>query len=206
VGDPGLKPEQSNGWNLGLRESVGPLRLRVDVFEQRFNRFISLRGSGETFQRADGEPIAVATFESGSAQSRGAEVDVTWKVWELGAKRLSLEFGHDQVRVTDPTGSPLPRIPAQRWRSATAWRDSNLAARLEALNARRVSRVALDETPTSGSTRIDAWIGWDLSPRWQVQLTGRNLTNAVIRDHTSFLKDSSIAGGRSVLLSLRFQQ
>ena len=206
VGDPGLKPEQSNGWNLGLRESVGPLRLRVDVFEQRFNRFISLRGSGETFQRADGEPIAVAAFESGSAQSRGAEMDVTWKVWELGAKRLSLEVGHDQVRVTDPTGSPLPRIPAQRWRSAAAWRDGNLAARLEALNARRVSRVALDETPTSGSTRIDAWLGWDFAPNWQVQLTGRNLTNAVIRDHTSFLKDSSIAGGRSVLLSLRFQQ
>ena len=48
-------------------------------------------------------------------------MDVTWKVWELGAKRLSLELGHDQVQVTDPTGAPLPRIPAQRWRLAAAW-------------------------------------------------------------------------------------
>jgi iron complex outermembrane receptor protein len=206
VGDPSLKPEQSNGWNLGLRQSVGPLRLRLDIFEQRFNRFISLRSTGETYHPIDGESTAIAAFGSGAAQSRGAEIDLTWTAWERGAKRLNLEGGYDQVRLTDQTGAPLPRIPAQRWRWAAAWRDGNLSARLEALSARRVSRVAIEETPTPGWTRIDAWLGWTLAPNWQVQLTGRNLTNAVIRDHTSFLKDSSIAGGRSVLLSLRFQQ
>jgi len=206
VGDPSLKPEQSNGWNLGLRQSVGPLRLRLDIFEQRFNRFISLRSTGETYHPIDGESTAIAAFGSGAAQSRGAEIDFTWTAWERGAKRLNLEGGYDQVRLTDQTGAPLPRIPAQRWRWAAAWRDGNLSARLEALSARRVSRVAIEETPTPGWTRIDAWLGWTLAPNWQVQLTGRNLTNAVIRDHTSFLKDSSIAGGRSVLLSLRFQQ
>lgn len=205
LGDPGLRPEQSNGWNLGLRESVGLLSLRLDVFEQRFNRFISLRSTGERYQPADGESTAIAAFTAGAAQSRGAEIDLNWIAWERGAKRLSIEGGYDQVRLVDQTGSPLPRIPAQRWRSAAAWRDGNLAARLEVLSARQVSRIATDETPTPGWTRIDAWLSWNLAPSWQVQLTGRNLTNAVIRDHTSFLKDVSIAGGRSVLLSLRFQ-
>jgi len=206
VGDPGLKPEQSNGWNLGLRQSVGPLKLRLDVFEQRFNRFISLRSTGELYNPIDGESTAIAAFGSGTAQSRGAEIDLTWIAWERGTKRLSIEGGYDQVRLTDQTGAPLPRIPAQRWRSASAWRDGNFSARLEALSAGRVSRVAVEETPTPGWTRIDAWLGWNLASNWQVQLTGRNLINVMIRDHTSFLKDSSIAGGRSVLLSLRFQQ
>ena len=206
VGDPNLKPEQSNGWNLGVRQTAGPLRLRIDVFEQRFGRFISLRGTGEAYHSANGDPSAIAAFGSGAAQSRGAEVDLTWAAWERGAKRFSLEGGYDQARVTDQMGAPLPRIPAQRWRSGAAWHDGEVSARLDVLSARRVSRVAIDETPTPGWTRIDAWLGWNLTPNWQVQLSGRNLTNAVIRDHTSFLKDRSIAGGRSVLLSLRFQQ
>ena len=206
VGDPSLKSERSNGWNLGVRESLGPLKLRLDVFEQRFSRFISLRSTGELYQPSQGESTSIAAFGSGPAQSRGAELDLNWTAWERGLKRLSIEGGYDQVRLVDQAGMTLPRVPAQRWRSGAVWRDGNLSARLEVLSARRVSRVATDETPTPGWTRIDAWLGWNLTPSWQVQLTGRNLTNAVIREHTSFLKDSSLAGGRSVLLSLRFQQ
>ncbi len=205
VGNPGLSPEQSKGLNLGWRETAGPLRWRVDVFEQHFERFISLRGLGEALHPADGQSIAAAGFSSGAARLRGSEFDLSWVAWERGGRRLSLEAGHDQVRITDPEGLPLPRIPAQRWRLGAAWRDGNLSARLEALNARRVSRIAIDETPTPAWTRLDAWLGWNLAADWQLQLIGRNLTNAVIRDHTSFLKDSSIAGGRSVLLALRLQ-
>ena len=205
VGNPGLSPEQSKGLNLGWRETAGTWRWRVDVFEQHFERFISLRGLGEALHPADSQSIAAAGFSSGAARLRGAEFDLSWVAWERGGRRLSLEAGHDQVRITDPEGLPLPRIPAQRWRLGAAWRDGNLSARLEALNARRVSRIAIDETPTPAWTRLDAWLGWNLAADWQLQLIGRNLSNAVIRDHTSFLKDSSIAGGRSVLLALRLQ-
>ncbi|NBS95007.1 MAG: TonB-dependent receptor, partial [Betaproteobacteria bacterium] len=205
VGNPGLRTEQSKGLNLGWRETAGPWRWRVDVFEQHFERFISLRGLGEALHPADGQSIPAAGFSSGAARLRGSEFDLTWVAWERGARRLSLEAGHDQVRITDSEGLPLPRIPAQRWRLGAAWRDGNLSARLEALNARRVSRIAIDETPTPAWTRLDAWLGWNLAADWQLQLIGRNLANAVIRDHTSFLKDISLAGGRSVLLALRCQ-
>ena len=205
VGNPGLSPEQSKGLNLGWRETAGPLRWRVDVFEQHFERFISLRGLGEALHPADGESIAAAGFSAGAARLRGSEFDLSWVAWERGGRRLSVEAGHDQVRITDSEGLPLPRIPAQRWRLGAAWRDGNLSARLEAFNARRISRIAIDETPTPAWTRLDAWLGWNLAAGWQLQLIGRNLTNAVIRDHTSFLKDVSLAGGRSVLLALRCQ-
>jgi len=205
IGNPQLRAEQSNGLNLGWRQRLGPLQARLDGFEQRFNRFISLRGLGQAVHPQDNAVVPAGGFLESAAIMRGAELGLNWIAFERGSQRLGLEMGFDQVRITDGQGAPLPRMPPHRWRLASAWRDGNLSARLEALSAGRVNRVALDETPTPSWTRIDAWLGWALTPNWQIQLSGRNLTNASIRDHTSFLKDVTVAGGRSVLLSLRTQ-
>ncbi len=205
LGNPQLGAERANGVDLGWRRRVGPWRAGVDLFAQQFDQWIGLRTIGAASAGGGTESMTAAAFSAGPARFRGAEFTLGWTALETAGRRLLFEAGHDQVRATDASDTPLPRIPAQRWRLRSSWSSGAFNARLDVLRAQRVGRVAVDETPTMGFTRVDAWAGWELTPTWQLQLVARNLTNAVIRDHTSFLKDLTVSGARSVGLTVRGQ-
>jgi iron complex outermembrane receptor protein len=68
-------------------------------------------------------------------------------------------------------------------------------------------RVAPLESPTPGYTRVDADLAWtvEASPRGRLTLfiQGTNLTDRVIRVHTSYLKDVAPLMGRSIAIGLR---
>ena len=63
------------------------------------------------------------------------------------------------------------------------------------------------ETPTPGYTRVDADLAWTIETerggRLVLFLQGTNLTDRVMRVHTSYLKDVAPLMGRSVTLGLR---
>ena len=97
------------------------------------------------------------------------------------------------------TGEPLPRIPPLRGTLSLDVPLGRLTISPELLFAGRQDRVFRDETETGGYSvvNMDASYVW---PRQHlahvVSFTAYNLTNALYRNHTSFIKDLALEMGR----------
>ena len=120
----------------------------------------------------------------------------------------TLGLGYVNATLTT-TGEPLPRIPPLRGTLSLDIPVGRLTISPELLFAGRQDRIFRDETETSGYSvvNMDASYVW---PRQQLahvlSFTGYNLTNALYRNHTSFIKDLAPEMGRGVRVaySLRF--
>lgn len=98
-GDPGLLPETSVGWDLGVQRTWrgGKLRFDLAVFELDLDNLIQFDLG--TFRFAN---IA-------EARSRGVELDASY-----GGKRFELTLGHTINETEDGAGGQLARRPKHR--------------------------------------------------------------------------------------------
>ncbi len=123
------------------------------------------------------------------------------------ARSRTLEVQPDYVHAQDLTEDrPLPRIPPLRYGAALVYRGPRFGGRIE---VQRVNRqgpglefrehprpeytfsASVNYTFQAGATTCDLYV------------RGTNLTDAVARDHTSFLKDVLPMPGRSVSVGMR---
>ncbi|HNU66970.1 MAG TPA: TonB-dependent receptor, partial [Methylotenera sp.] len=102
-------------------------------------------------------------------------------------------------------GQALPRITPLRLGAGLRYQKNALGARVDVLHAFSQNRTAENELKTDGYTDVSATVTYKLPTKVHVELfaKAKNLLNQEIREHTSFLKDISPAGERSVLLGLR---
>ena len=120
----------------------------------------------------------------------------------------TLGLGYVNATLTT-TGEPLPRIPPLRGTLSLDVPLGRLTISPDLLFAGRQDRVFRDETETGGYSvvNLDASYVW---PRQHlahvVSFTAYHLTNALYRNHTSFIKDLAQEMGRGVRMgySLRF--
>jgi iron complex outermembrane receptor protein len=118
------------------------------------------------------------------------------------------------LRSGPADGDNLPRMSPARVGLDLGWRAAGWNATLGVLHVQRQDRVAVfdlrdgePESPTDGYTRVDASLAWrpDIDLPLTVYVQGRNLGNADMRIHTSYLKDLAPPPGRSLLLGLRMR-
>jgi iron complex outermembrane receptor protein len=199
VGNPNFKKERSNGVDAQIRWKDAKNSFSVGAYYTRFNRFLGLLDTAET----DSESLLpIAQFTAFAASFKGLEAEGKFNL----ADYWDLSLRGDYVRASNlDNKAALPRITPLRLGAGLSYQKNALGARLNVTQAFKQNRTAENELPTSGYTDVSAMATYKLPSKLNVELFAKanNLLNQEIREHTSFLKDLSPAGERSVLIGLR---
>ena len=143
-----------------------------------------------------------AQFSAFAASFKGLEAEGKFNL----ADYWDLSLRGDYVRASNlDNQAALPRITPLRLGAGLNYQKNALGARLNVTQAFKQNRTAENELPTAGYTDVSAMATYKLPSKLNVELFAKanNLLNQEIREHTSFLKDLSPAGERSVLIGLR---
>lgn len=195
VGNPDLESERVVSLEATLHFDRGPVSADLHLYQAHYDGFIDLAPTG-----LEDDGLPVFAYIQTDAEFQGFEVEAAWTVWDQGPRHsLTLEAVGDRVRGTTDLGPPA-RIPP--W-SATARAELALDAWTGRLEYREVGgqdRVAAFELPTDGYNTINAFLSWSPDPEGGLMLyaEARNLNNAEIREHASFLKDLAPSPGRNL--------
>jgi len=198
IGDPTLDSEKALSLEATLRWTGPETRLEAHAWAARYDGFIEERPTGETW-----EDLPVFRFRQSDANFAGLEVEAEQTLLRNDAGRLAGRISGDVVRGDTDFGPP-PRIPAYGLTGELAWESRAVDASLEVRRVGDQDRTAPYELATDGYTALNASLAWRPVPEAPVtvSLRGRNLTDAEIREHASFLKDIAPSPSRSVSLGL----
>ena len=199
VGDRDLKKERSNGVDAQIRWKDAKNSFSVGAYYTRFNRFIGLLDTVEPIRETE---LPIAQFTAFAASFKGLEAEGKFNL----ANYWDLSLRGDYVRASNlDNNAALPRITPLRLGAGLNYQKNALGARLNVTQAFKQNRTAENELPTAGYTDVSAMATYKLPSKLNVELFAKanNLLNQEIREHTSFLKDLSPAGERSVLIGLR---
>lgn len=202
LGDPNLGRETANQVDLGLHYHSDVVQASVDVYRNRFRKFIYLAATG-----LDEENLPVRQWSQHDAIFRGIEAETKFRLAENASGRYELRLFGDSVRaeLTDG-GGDLPRIAPARFGTSLQWERDGWRASFGAIGYARQDRVAEFETKTDGYTLVNAHLsyGFTAGPaQWELFLDGSNLGNQQARAATSFLKDRAPLPGRSIVFGVR---
>jgi iron complex outermembrane receptor protein len=201
IGDPNLRKEKGNGFDLALRKRTGIVTGEISFFSQRFDGYIFESPTGET---EDDFPVFL--FAQRDANFRGAEGHADFELLHTDPHHLVLELTADYVRATLAGGGSLPFIPPLRYGAGVRYQGPALYALGEVRHANAQNRVAESETTTPGYTLVNAMIGYRFffaSTVHDVMLRGNNLTDELAYNHVNPLKDVVPLAGRDFTLSYR---
>lgn len=183
--NPNLKPEKSQGFELGLRGRMDRLSLDVAVFANRYSNLIV---DAEFIQQVGNQRLFQA-INVPRARIHGIEVKGRYDWGRFAGGRLSSTFAWGMARGTDrSSGKPLNsieptqatvglRVDGARW---SAWTDVRHHAAKKAgtidseaiMNARAGTQFA-----TPAATILDVGLQWRPRQGVRVNLAVRNLTN-----------------------------
>ncbi|HUF47424.1 MAG TPA: TonB-dependent receptor [Vicinamibacterales bacterium] len=192
VGNPDLDLERTVGLDLSLRSRSDRFRAELNAFAYRVSNFVFLDLTGD---EVDG--LREALFLQGN--SRFVGVEAAGSVDLDGGSHLHASVSYVHAELS--TNEALPRIPslAGRLELDVPWRQFTFTPEI-VFNARQ-GRVFRDETPTSGSARLNLSASYLVvggHNSHAVTVTAYNVTNATYRMHTSFIKDLAPEIGRGV--------
>ena len=193
IGDAALRPEAVNSAETTIRWTGGDVRLETHLFLARYDGFIDERPDGTV---RDG--LAVYRHIQIDTRFVGAEAEGAWTFWRAGPRHLALETTFDWVRGASDAGPPA-RIPPWAVSARLTYGDARYGVEAELRHLARQDRVAAFEDPTDGYTEVN--LTASVKP-WKAKglklfVEGRNLGNALAREHVSFLKDIAPMPGRS---------
>ena len=197
IGDAGLTLERANGVDAQVRWKSGRDTLNLSAYYTQFSNFIGLLNTG-AFDRG----LPTVKFTAVPAVFKGLEIEGKFDI----ANNLALTMRGDYINATNSnTGAYLPRISPLRVGAGLQYQLNNWTARADALHAFKKNRTAEFELPTDGYTNVSALVAFKLPTKTHMELfvKATNLLNQQIREHTSVLKDISMAGERSIMLGLR---
>lgn len=194
VGNADLDSEKVTSIEATVHWEQGPWTADMHLFRADYDGFIDLRPTG-----AEADELPVFAYVQTDAEFHGMEARLDYQAWQSGEDGLTLGLGYDYVRGETDLGAPA-RIPP--W-SLNGKAELDLGPWTTRLTVRRMGeqdRVTDFELPTDAYTTADLYLGW--SPDREQGLTlyveGRNLGDAEVREHTSFLKDLTPLPGRNL--------
>ena len=201
VGSPDLEAETMRGLDVSLRQRLGRVQGEANFYVYDIANFIF---GDLTDQVANN--LRVLDIRQGDSRFVGFDARGSFRLG--GQIWATLGLGYVDATLTT-TGEPLPRIPPLRGTLSLDVPIGGLTISPELLFAGRQDRVFRGETETRGYSvvNLDASYIWPLQHvAHVVSFTGYNLTNALYRNHTSFIKDLAPEMGRGVRVgySLRF--
>ena len=201
LGDPDLKKEASNGIELSVHHTTGPVHFQGSLYYSRFTNFIYQAPTGEV---RDGLPVY--SYRQGKANYYGFELQSDAKL----GKALGIDWGGelvmDGVRATIRHFGPAPLIPPLRAIGALTGSRGQVDGRIEVEHDFAHNRTAPVETDTDAFTLVNASLDYHpfaANPELTLSLQGNNLFDVDARRSTSILKDYAPLAGRDIRLSAR---
>ena len=216
LGNPYLDLEKSTTIEGGFRRENGALRFDATAYYTQYKGFIYRQLTGETCD-ADlascspggaGGDLMQIVFGQRDASFYGTELSGEYDVARLWRGVWGISGRYDFVRARFEDGENVPRIPPHRLGGGIYFRDGQWRAQVGVLHAFRHDETAIDETPTSGYTLLNAGISYTMklasngaiTPELTIGLKGDNLLDEDVRNSASFKKDEVLEPGRNVRL------
>lgn len=200
VGNANFSKERSNGLDAQIRWKDAKNSFSFGAYYTRFSRFLGLLETG-SFD-TPGSDLPIAQFSAFAASFKGLEAEGKFNLVD----NLDLTLRGDYVRASNLDNSQaLPRITPLRLGAGLHYQKNALGARIDMLHVFKQNRTAENELATDGYTDVSALVTYKLPVKLNMELFAKanNLLNQEIREHSSFLKDISPAGERSVLIGMR---
>ncbi len=201
IGDPNLKLERSNGAELSLHRTTGPIHVQGSIYYSRFSNFIFQAPTGAV---QDGLPVY--DHLQGKAEYYGFELESDVKL----GKALGIDWGGevttDAVRAKIKGFGNAPEIPPFRVLAGLTGTRGQVDGRIEVERAWAQRKVAPNETTTPGFTLVNASFDWHpyaANPELTLSLTANNIFDVDARRHASDLKDYAPLAGRDIRLTAR---
>ena len=202
IGDPELKIEKSNGVELSVHRTTGPIHVQGSIYYSRYSNFIFEAPTGEI----EDNNLAVYEYRQAKAKYYGFEVESDMKF----GKALGIDWGGelvaDAVRAKIDGFGNAPQIPPFRILAGLTGTRGQVDGRVEVEKVSAQHRNAPNETPTPGYTMVNASFDWHpfaANPELTLSLTANNIFDVNARRATSELKDYAPLAGRDVRLSAR---
>ena len=201
VGNPELDAETTVGLDLSVRHQSERARANLNFYVYEIDNFIFGERTGDL---ADG--LAVLDFQQGDSRFTGWDARGSFRLG--GRAWTTLGIGYVNAKLT-ATSEPLPRIPPLRatWSLDLPYGGFTVSPELEFAAAQ--DRLFHGETETEGYSVVNLRASY-VWPRQHaahiLTFTGYNLTDALYRNHTSFIKDLAPEMGRGMKVgySVRF--
>lgn len=215
-GNSELIPETLNGWDFGIDWAQGPVVVKGNIYHYETHDYIYQENAGvfwdmekSLFKAACTDLrgcLPVQRYTQQDAGFRGYELEVRWSPLPDAAWRPELSLFTDRVvgRLADHTD--VPRLPPRRvgWGLAIKPGDWDLSMRMTHGMAQR--RPGINETPTEGYVRWDlaAVTQWSLDHMdGELHIALKNLSDAEIRNSSSFMRSYTPESGRALSLTCR---
>jgi iron complex outermembrane receptor protein len=203
VGDAALDQEVSNSLDATVHYGSDRWSTDLHAFAVRYDGFIDLAPTG-----LDDEDSGLAIFRyvQTDATFYGLEAEWSYRLWQDGARSVSLEGGADYVHGDTDLGPPA-RIPPWSVTGRGVFEGGWWSGRVEVRHVAGQDRVADFELPTDDYTLVNASL--TVRPlknqNFKVFLDARNLTDVEAREHASFLKDLAPLPGRNFRLGVGYR-
>ncbi len=202
IGNPDLKSEQSNGAELSVRKSDGPVHVEASLYASRFANFLYQSATGAV---ADGLPVYA--YREGKARFTGFEIQGDAKFGRALGVNWGGEMVADAVRATITDVGPAPQIPPLRLKGVLTGARGPVDGRIEVERVTAQNRIAANETRTPGYTMVNLGIDWHPMAEnnaLTLSLQADNLFDVEARRASSLLKDYAPLAGRNIKASARF--
>ena len=213
-----IELETANNLDITLRKFSGNTGFVLNAFYNRVDNYYYQQNTGlyagdghdhgdehsngdEGADEHAGE-LPVYLFTAADVTLHGFEAQYVWQINDP----FKLTLQGDYIRARLNGGGDLPRTPPLRFAAELAYEQDAVSADLRASRYMKQDRTAEPETATDGYTLLDASVSYRFdvgSSQLTAYLKGQNLTDELVRVHTSFLKDIAPLPGRSVALGVR---
>jgi iron complex outermembrane receptor protein len=211
TGDPMLKLERANSLEGTARLRFAKFTMDFSVWSSWFKNYIYGDLTGRLCE-ADGTcavggsgDLRELYYRQSGAHFRGLEGKAKYELLDTGTGVLSLDVQGDFVRATLAGEANVPRIPPWRAGGGLDWDSDDFDAGVQVMQVGKQNDYGAFDTPTDGYTEVNARMNFTLSPGWELEVSGHNLTGAVIRNAAAFNKDVVVAPGRDLRLTLRWK-
>jgi iron complex outermembrane receptor protein len=201
IGNPKLGAEKSNGVELSVHRTAGPVHVQGSIYYSRFSNFIFQAPTG-----AVQDNLPVYEYREGKATYYGFEVEADAKF----GKALGIDWGGelvaDAVRAKIRNFGNAPEIPPLRVLAGLTGTRGQVDGRVEVERVTAQHKIAPNETTTPGYTMVNASLDWHpfaANPELTLSLQGNNLFDVEARRHASDLKDYAPLAGRDIRLTAR---
>jgi iron complex outermembrane receptor protein len=201
IGDPDLKSEKSNGAELSVHQTTGPIHFQGSIYYSHFSNFIFQAPTGEHDDR-----LPIYEYRQGKAKYYGFELESDAKFGKALGIAWGGEIVTDAVRAKIKNFGNAPEIPPFRVLAGLTGSRGQVDGRIEVEHVSSQDRVAPNETTTPGYTMTNASLDWHpfaANPELTLTLQANNIFDVDARRHSSDLKDFAPLAGRDIRFTAR---
>ena len=214
LGTSPIQLETANNLDITLRKFSGNTGFVLNAFYNQVDNYYYQQNTGlfaeaeheEEAEHTEGHDhsgeLPVYLFTAADVTLHGFEAQYVWQI----NNPFKLTLQGDYIRARLNGGGDLPRTPPLRFAAELAYEQDAVSADLRATRYMKQDKTAELETATDGYTLLDASVSYRFdigSSQLTAYLKGQNLTDELVRVHSSFLKDIAPLPGRSVALGVR---